>query len=423
MTPTKSQVLSANPHKVLDLLDQWVRTVDTLEQQVETYKRYVDRPGGSYWEGKTAEAARVRAGEDCRAVVNMRAAAMRAIGQIRNTVTSRLMPPLSNAQQIIANAEAQPGVTVHEDLSITYIPPEGMNPITAEANSKVVAEAAAELKESAEAWWAAENQVAQQIHEAQSLITDEVSFASTTPQAARPHIQTVDNHNFKESPQQPLPGDPAGMTPEQARTAYDQLKGEIRGHNSRPPPLNDAGAVDIYNREAETLNARKAALEAQLGKTETVPAQGTRLVPDWAQPWHPPENTPTPVPHGPGTWQQVTESMSDRAAQYQMQITGHPITDGYIVSGVKFDGFANGALIDAKSFYAQFTQNGQFMQWWAASPTGGEAVISQAARQLAAAGGIPIQWYVAEPEALSAFRQLLSSRGMSGIQLVLAPPK
>ncbi len=213
------------------------------------------------------------------------------------------------------------------------------------------------------------------------------------------------------------------MTPEQARAAYDQLKGEIRDHNSWRPPLDDAGTVATYNREADALNARKGALEAQLGKTETVPAQGTRLVPDWAQPWQPPAHSPTPIPHGPGTWQPVTESMSDRAAQYQMQITGHPITEGYIVDGVKFDSYANGALIDAKSFYAQFTHDGTFLQWWVNSPTGGEAVVNQAVRQLAAAGGMPIQWYVAEPEALSAFQQLLSSRGISGIQLVLAPPK
>ncbi|EUA07545.1 hypothetical protein I546_5082 [Mycobacterium kansasii 732] len=51
------------------------------------------------------------------------------------------------------------------------------------------------------------------------------------------------------------------MTPEQARAAYDQLKGEIRDHNSWRPPLDDASAVATYNREADALNARKGALD------------------------------------------------------------------------------------------------------------------------------------------------------------------
>jgi len=56
--------------------------------------------------------------------------------------------------------------------------------------------------------------------------------------------------------------------------------------------------VATYNREADVLNARKAALEAKLGKAETVPAQGTRLVPDWAQPApeQPQVHPPTPRP-------------------------------------------------------------------------------------------------------------------------------
>jgi hypothetical protein len=126
---------------------------------------------------------------------------------------------------------------------------------------------------------------------------------------------------------------------------------------------------------------------------------------------------------GPGAWEAVTESMSARAAEYQMQITGHPITDGYLVNGVKFDGFAGGFLEDAKSYYAQFTSDGQFMPWWVNSPTGGQAVISQAVRQVEAAGGAPIRWSIAEPEALSAFQHLLDSEGITQIQLVLVPPK
>ncbi|WP_425271232.1 Tox-REase-5 domain-containing protein [Mycobacterium gastri] len=194
------------------------------------------------------------------------------------------------------------------------------------------------------------------------------------------------------------------MTTEQARAAYDQLKGEIREHNSWRPPLNDVGAVNAYDREAEALNTRKAALEAKLGISETAPAQLSRLVPDWAHPWQPPPHPPTPVPHGPGTWQPITESMSDRAAQYQMQITGHPITEGYIIDGVKFDGFTNGTLIEVKSYYSQFIENGQWKPFF----TGQQSLIDQAVNQVRAAHGAPIEWVFAEPETKAVVEKMFS---------------
>ena len=51
---------------------------------------------------------------------------------------------------------------------------------------------------------------------------------------------------------------------------------------------------------------------------------------------------------GPGVWERVNESMSARARMYQEAVTGVPSEIGYRVDGVKFDGFKNGTLIDAK---------------------------------------------------------------------------
>jgi hypothetical protein len=34
--------------------------------------------------------------------------------------------------------------------------------------------------------------------------------------------------------------------------------------------------------------------------------------------------------------------MPDRAAAYQEQITGQPVSHGYVVNGVKFDGYSDG---------------------------------------------------------------------------------
>lgn len=243
MTPTKSLILGTNPHRVLDLLDEWIRTVDTLEQQAETYKRYTERPGGSSWEGQTAEATQTRAGQDYRTVANLNTCVLRVTAQIRNTVTSTLMPPLSNAQQIIANAEASPGVTVNEDLSITYAPPAGTSRETANANSEVVAAAASELKESALEWWSAENQVAQQIRDAQSAISNAADFGPTlTHPRRRARIQTVDRH-WKQDPAQPTPNpaadlglpdyQPGSLSNDEARAVYTQGELNMRQLNER----------------------------------------------------------------------------------------------------------------------------------------------------------------------------------------------
>lgn len=178
MAPSKSQILGADPHKVLDLIDGWKKAVETLEQQAETYKREVDRPGGSYWEGATAEAAQNRAGQDYRAVVAVHDSVCGSADKIRNAISSALIPPLNNAKQIIANAEANKGVTVNEDLSISYSPPPGTSEKAAEANKKTIAAAETELKADAAKWWAAETDVAQQIRNAQTAATKQLNLGA-----------------------------------------------------------------------------------------------------------------------------------------------------------------------------------------------------------------------------------------------------
>lgn len=233
---TKSQILSADPNQVLDLIEGWKRTVDLLEQQAQTYRGYVAYPGGSHWEGRTAEASQERAAQDLQVIANLHDTVHVRAQQISNAVTSSLMPPLSNAKHIICNADAQPGVAVHEDLSITYTSPAGMSDEDAQINSRIVADAEAELKESASKWWAAENAVAQQIREAQAVVGDEVNFAATDGHPRR-HIQLVDHH-WKQDPAAPQPPpDPvaalglpdynSGSLPtDEARGVY--VEGELR---------------------------------------------------------------------------------------------------------------------------------------------------------------------------------------------------
>jgi hypothetical protein len=122
--------------------------------------------------------------------------------------------------------------------------------------------------------------------------------------------------------------------------------------------------------------------------------------------------------HGPGAWAPVTEAMSARAAAYQAQITGHQITEGYVVNGLKFDGFANGVLTDAKGYYAQFVSNGEFAPWF----SGQHALLNQARNQLAVAGDTPVQWVFAEPEAAAAVTRLFQTNYVVGIDILVVPP-
>jgi Restriction endonuclease fold toxin 5 len=91
----------------------------------------------------------------------------------------------------------------------------------------------------------------------------------------------------------------------------------------------------------------------------------------------------------PGGWQKVNESMPARARAYQAAITGRGANEVYVVNGVKFDGYKGGTLIEAKGpGYGAFVgPSGRFYRWF----EGTEALVDQAQRQIAAAGGRPIE--------------------------------
>jgi RHS repeat-associated protein len=121
---------------------------------------------------------------------------------------------------------------------------------------------------------------------------------------------------------------------------------------------------------------------------------------------------------GPGNWTAVNEGMSGRAAAFQREATGVPNGMGYVVNGVKFDGYQGGSLLDAKGpGYAKFVKNGEFLPWY----NGADSLVAQAQRQLAAAGGTPIDWRVAEPEAATAMRNLFANNGITGINVATWP--
>ena len=119
----------------------------------------------------------------------------------------------------------------------------------------------------------------------------------------------------------------------------------------------------------------------------------------------------------PGQWIAVNESMSASASGYQAQITGK-VGQAYIINGVKFDGISNGVLLEAKGpGYANFVQDGKFRDWF----TGEKALINQAKNQAAAANGAPIQWHVADAEAVQALQKLFFDKNVTGIKIIYTP--
>ncbi|AKF84175.1 hypothetical protein MFUL124B02_40725 [Myxococcus fulvus 124B02] len=133
----------------------------------------------------------------------------------------------------------------------------------------------------------------------------------------------------------------------------------------------------------------------------------------------------------PGQWAPAHESMKPRARRYQEQISGHPFDDAYWVGGtstkdggVKFDGFKDGVLLEAKGpGYAKFFEDLEPKRWFRNS--GAQRLIEQAQRQVdkVRGKGIPIEWHVAEPDAAKAMRKLLGEAGVGGIKIVHTPAR
>jgi hypothetical protein len=120
----------------------------------------------------------------------------------------------------------------------------------------------------------------------------------------------------------------------------------------------------------------------------------------------------------PGALRRANESMKDRASDYQSRLTGTPPGHAYYVDGIKFDGFTDGVLIEAKGpGYAKFLRHGEFPDWF----DGAQDMVEQAQRQLRVAKGVPVTWVVAEPEAAAAIRRLLAERGIIGITIKHVP--
>jgi hypothetical protein len=134
---------------------------------------------------------------------------------------------------------------------------------------------------------------------------------------------------------------------------------------------------------------------------------------------------------GPGQWGPAKESMKPPARRYQEQITGHSADEAYWVGGmstteggVKFDGFKNGVLLEAKGpNYANKFEDSLDPKFWFAN-SGAVDLVKQARRQIdrVPGMGISIEWHVAEAKVAEAIKLLFERNEISEIRVVHTPP-
>jgi hypothetical protein len=115
---------------------------------------------------------------------------------------------------------------------------------------------------------------------------------------------------------------------------------------------------------------------------------------------------------GPGTWGKAPTRT--RGQEYQEQITGVERGTEYNVNDVWFDGYdANrNVLLDAKDWSGYPPPGTRFWE---------NGVLTDAQRQLGAAGGTPIEWVFSNQSGADAVAGLLNRNGITGIITKVVP--
>ncbi|WP_338281955.1 restriction endonuclease fold toxin 5 domain-containing protein [Corallococcus caeni] len=131
-------------------------------------------------------------------------------------------------------------------------------------------------------------------------------------------------------------------------------------------------------------------------------------------------------PGGPGKWVQVNESMSDRARDYQAQVTGAPKGSAYRIKQgdeeVDFDGFdpKEDLLLEAKGEgYAKFIQENMTLKEFY---RGFDKILAQAGRQYALARGMRVRWIVAEERFARLLHRAFEDLGYKTFEVVHRAP-
>ncbi|WP_193504736.1 RICIN domain-containing protein [Streptomyces coeruleorubidus] len=128
---------------------------------------------------------------------------------------------------------------------------------------------------------------------------------------------------------------------------------------------------------------------------------------------------------GPGSWATEKESMAAADAAYQRAVTGgvpegfvYKVPDPSTPSGyVKFDGYLNGTLIDAKNLHYpdNFINASTGKLRFPTKETG------TMKKQVGAANGVPVVWYMNNERTAIALQHWVADNGLKGIKIVFRP--
>lgn len=180
--PSKSAILTADLNSYRGLLDQFKPIAAHYESVISKLKGSIAKPGGTYWDGATAEAGQGNTESGWKFTARVED----IIGQYNRDATPiidhTIVPELSNAKHIIESVESQrdKGITCSEDLKLTYTPLPGTSEKVIEENTKLVETRQKELTASANAWFSAAQQVAQLVAAAQQNIKGVLNSAAGT---------------------------------------------------------------------------------------------------------------------------------------------------------------------------------------------------------------------------------------------------
>jgi hypothetical protein len=130
-------------------------------------------------------------------------------------------------------------------------------------------------------------------------------------------------------------------------------------------------------------------------------------------------DTPAATRAPTGEWVTVNEHMNDAPRAYQTQVTGRT-GQAWVENGVKFDGMKDGRLIEAKGDYSGFVDKEGKLYWWFSKE---QSLIDQAERQLGAAQGTPVDWYIANEPSMKIIEEIITREGHTEINFVLLPPQ
>lgn len=280
--PPLDEFMAIDPNSYLESVPGWGAELKALASDFTEYKSGVYAPGGTDWWGKTATAAQDKAGEDSNAIAAIHDTVNGLVSEVTSAVTYGVVPPLTNGHSIVDKARQSEGVTVNQDYTMTYSPPQGMSDEQADKNRQTVAAAAQELKSSADKWYSASRGVADQIHAAESKIAGAINLSAVGSSGRAAVRAAAANGAVADIPSdlRNLKGlDPAATTPAGAMPGgLTDTLGRLPQDQPGAPPKDKLGKPEIPIPEQELAKKDKE-FGTQAGKGVDKSPEGKNTTP------------------------------------------------------------------------------------------------------------------------------------------------